>query len=90
MDRLLLINIERRSAAPATTLRAIWATTDDLLAGRRRTDTEVLIDEPALLQRLAALVSRLVPPAAAVREGSATVVPDPDPAPAAGDGRRAA
>jgi hypothetical protein len=55
-------------------------------------------DPGELLGRLTALipafearydVPRLVPPAAAVLEGSATAVPDPD-APAAGCGRRAA
>jgi hypothetical protein len=90
VDGLLLINIERRGAAPAITLRTVWATTDDRLTGHRRTDTEVLIDEPALLQRLAALAPRLVPPAAAAREGARTMVPAPDPVLAAGGGRRAA
>jgi hypothetical protein len=33
MDHLLLINVERRGGAPATTLRTVWATTDDRLSG---------------------------------------------------------
>lgn len=84
VDHLLLINVQRRGAAPATTLRTVWATTHDVRAGHRRTDVELIADEPALLQRLAELVSRLVPPAAAVQEGAATMVLDPDPALPAG------
>jgi hypothetical protein len=63
MDHLLLISVQR-GAAPATTLRTVWATTDDRLTGHRRTDVELIADEPALLQRLAELAARLVPPAA--------------------------
>jgi len=84
MEHLLVINVERRGVALATTLRTVWATTEDRLTGHRRTDTEVLVDAPALLHRLAALVPRLVPPAAAVQEGAAPMVPAADPALAAG------
>jgi len=90
VDHLLLISVDCGTAPPAT-LRTVWATTDDWRAGHRRTDVELIADEPALLQRFAELVPRFLPPAAAVQtEGSATMVPDPDPAPAAGGGRRAA
>ena len=89
MDHLLLISIDC-GAAPPVTLRTVWATTEDRLTGHRRTDTEVLVDEPALLQRLAELVPRLVPPAAAVQDGAATMVPAADLAIAAGGAWRAA
>jgi hypothetical protein len=89
VDHLLIINVDCTAAPPAT-LRTVWATTPDVRAGPRRTDVEKIADEPALLRRLAELAPRLVPPAAAVREGSATMVPDPVLARAAGGGRRAA
>jgi hypothetical protein len=73
-DHLLVISVEC-SAAPPATMRTVW---EDRLTGHRRTDVEMLVDAPALLQRLAELVPLLVPPAAAV-----------EPAPAGGD-RRAA
>jgi hypothetical protein len=80
MDQLLVISVER-IAATAVMLRTEWATTSDLIAGHRRTDTDLSADQPALVRRLGVLVPRLFPPTAAVQaEGSATVVPDPDPA----------
>ncbi len=90
MDHLLLISIECRAAPPVTPY-AVWATTPDVHAGHRRTDIERIAGEAALLQRLAELAPPARrPPAAVVREGAATTVPDLDPAPAAGGGRRAA
>jgi hypothetical protein len=86
MDHLLVVSVER-VAATAVMVRTVWATTGDLLAGHRRTDVDLVADQPALRDRLAALAPRLFPPAAAVQtQGSATMVPDPDDlAPAAGD-----
>jgi hypothetical protein len=54
LDHLLVISVERVSAS-VTAVRTVWATTDDILAGHRRTDLELVADEPALLIRLGEL-----------------------------------
>ena len=77
-DRLLLVDIA--CCDGAVTIRSVWATTPDRRAGRRRTDVELIADEPALLKRLAELVARLVPPAAAVLEVPPTRISHPPPA----------
>jgi hypothetical protein len=54
LDHLLVISVERVSAS-VTAVRTVWATTEDILADHRRTDLELVADEPALLKRLAEL-----------------------------------
>jgi hypothetical protein len=57
LDHLLVISVERVSAS-VTAVRTVWATTEDILAGHRRTDLELgFADEPALLKRLAELAA---------------------------------